>query len=85
VFWTRGLLAAGLVGFDSAYRTLRRKYDWFNASPYLPHMLIGSNATNGLPGGPLVHHFPVGRPEDLITTLKYYDQDYLNRPRFFRD
>lgn len=76
VFWTRGLLAAGRIGYDLAYQSLRRMYDWFNASPYLPDMLIGGNATNGLPGGPLVYLSPIGKPDDLITTLKYYDQDY---------
>jgi hypothetical protein len=76
VFWTRGLLAAGRLGYDAAYTTLRRMYDWFNASPYRSDLLIGGNATNGFPGGPLMFLSPVGRPEDLITTLKYYDQDY---------
>jgi hypothetical protein len=76
VFWTRGLLAAGQAGNAKAYRLLRRMYDWFNASSYLPNLLLGGNATNGLPGGPLVHLSPVGEPEDLIITMKYYDQDY---------
>ena len=79
VFWTRGMIAAGMVGNEKAYGLLRRMYDWFNASPYLPDMLIGSNATNGLPGGPLVYLSPAGVKDDLITTLRYYDQDYWMR------
>lgn len=79
VFWTRGLLAAGLVGKTQAYDLLRRMYDWFNQSPYLPWMLLGSNTTNGLPGGPLVHLSPVGCEEDLLVTERYYDQDYWMR------
>jgi DUF1680 family protein len=51
-------------------------YDWFNASPYLPEMLEGSNATNGFPGGPLMYLSPVGVPSDLIVAERYYDQDY---------
>ena len=51
-------------------------YDWFNASPYLPDMLEGSNATNGLPGGPLMYLSPVGVASDLIIAERYYDQDY---------
>jgi hypothetical protein len=76
VFWTRGLLAAGAIGFEGAHTSIRRMYDWFNSSSYLPYVLLGGNATNGLPGGPLVHLSPVGKPDDLITTQRYYDQDY---------
>jgi len=76
VFWTRGLLAAGMAGNPKAYKLLRRMYDWFNDSPYLPWMLLGGNATNGLPGGPLVYLSPVGRVDDLLVAMKYYDQDY---------
>jgi hypothetical protein len=76
VFWTRGMLAAGMAGDARVYPLLRRMYDWFNASPYLPEMLEGSNATNGLPGGPLVYLSPVGVDNDLIVTERYYDQDY---------
>ena len=76
VFWTRGLLAAGLIGDPRAYSLLRRMYDWFNASPYLPDMLEGSNATNGLPGGPMMYLSPVGVANDLIVTERYYDQDH---------
>jgi uncharacterized protein len=79
VFWTRGLLTAGMAGNEKAYGLLRRMYDWFNASPYLPRMLLGGNATNGLPGGPLVYHSPVGKDDDLVTTLRFYDQDYWMR------
>ena len=76
VFWTRGMLAAGLSGEPTAYDLLRRMYDWFNASPFLSDLLDGSNATNGLPGGPLVHRSPVGTASDLTVTQRYYDQDY---------
>ena len=79
VFWTRGMIAAGMVGNEKAYGLLRRMYDWFNASPYLPDILFGGNATNGMPGGPLTYLSPVGVDQDLITTLRYYDQDYWMR------
>lgn len=79
VFWTRGLLAAGMAGNPKAYGLVRRMYDWFNSSPYLPRMLMGGNATNGLPGGPLVYLSPVGRREDLVVAMRYYDQDYWMR------
>jgi len=38
---TRGLAAAGLAGNQDALVILRRFYDWFNASPYLPYTLAG--------------------------------------------
>jgi hypothetical protein len=76
VFWTRGLLAAGMAGNAGAYSLLRRMYDWFNNSPYPPWMLVGSNTTNGLPGGPLMYLSPAGRDDDLLVTERYYDQDY---------
>ena len=76
VFWTRGLLAAGMVGNPKAYGLLRRMYDWFNNSPYLPEMLVGGNATNGLPGGPMMYLSPAGKEDDLVVTQRYYDQDY---------
>jgi len=69
VFWTRGLLAAGMAGDARVYPLLRRMYDWFNVSPYLPDMLEGSNATNGLPGGPLMYLSPVGNDSDLRVCL----------------
>jgi hypothetical protein len=38
---TRGMVAAALVGNPDALRVMRRFYDWFNASPYLPRSLAG--------------------------------------------
>ena len=76
VFWTRGLLAAGMAGSQKAHGLLRKMYDWFNSSPYLPRMLHGGNATNGMPGGPLIYLSPAGTEQDLITNMLYYDQDY---------
>ena len=79
VFWTRGMIATGESGNEKAFGLLRRMYDWFNASPYLPDVLQGGNATNGLPGGPLMYHSRAGVDADLVTTLRYYDQDYWLR------
>ncbi|MFA5206923.1 MAG: hypothetical protein WC708_21180, partial [Lentisphaeria bacterium] len=38
---TRGLATAGRAGNREALAILRRFYDWFNASPYLPYTLAG--------------------------------------------
>jgi len=58
-----------MAGDARVYPLLRRMYDWFNVSPYLPDMLEGSNATNGLPGGPLMYLSPVGNDSDLRVCL----------------
>jgi hypothetical protein len=77
VFWTRGMLAAIQAGNPDAPVLLRRMYDWFNRQEqYLNHILLGGNATNGTPGGPLVYHSDVGKPEDIITSMRYLDQDF---------
>ena len=76
VFWTRGLLDAGVAGHGEAYPIVRRFYDWFNDSPYLGKMLNGNNATNGHPGGGLVYFSPVGTEKDLVATERYFDEDY---------
>jgi DUF1680 family protein len=77
VFWTRGMLAAHLAGNPDALALARRMYDWFNAADeFLPDLLLGANATNGLPGGPLMYHSPAGKAEDIITSKRYLDQDY---------
>ncbi|MDR2618321.1 MAG: glycoside hydrolase family 127 protein [Treponema sp.] len=77
VFWTRGMLAAMAAGNPDAPVLLRRMYDWFNSQEkHLTHILLGGNATNGAPGGPLVYHSPAGKPDDIITSMRYFDQDY---------
>jgi len=76
VFWTRGLLDAGRSGNLTAYTIIRNFYNWFNVSPYLPNMLLGSNATNGFAGGGLVYHSPVGTGKDLVITERYFGQDF---------
>ena len=48
--------------------------------PYLPDVLQGGNATNGLPGGPLVYHSPAGVDQPTWSRpWRYYDQDYWLR------
>ena len=79
VFWTRGLLDAGKAGNTQAYQILRNYYDWFNHSPYLNQLLNGENSTNALPGGGLVCLSPIGKSEDLVTTMKFLDQDFWIR------
>jgi DUF1680 family protein len=77
VFWTRGMIAAHLAGNSDALPLARRMYDWFNAADeFLPGLLMGGNATNGFPGGPLMYHTPLGKEADLATSKRYLDQDY---------
>jgi hypothetical protein len=80
VFWTRGMLAAIQAGNPDAPVLLRRMYDWFNRQEqYLSHILVGGNATNGAPGGPLVYNSDIGKPDDIITSMRYFDQDFWFR------
>jgi len=82
---TRGMLAAGMSGNAEAYRTMRRFYDWLNASPYYPGLLSGrfrrsgSNCNNGHAGGLLMYFSPVGKPEDLIAVERSFVQDFFIR------
>jgi hypothetical protein len=77
VFWTRGMLAATKAGNTDAPTLLRRMYDWFNGQEqHLSHILVGGNATNGAPGGPLVYNSEIGKPEDIITSERFFDQDF---------
>ncbi|MDD6203738.1 MAG: glycoside hydrolase family 127 protein [Firmicutes bacterium] len=74
--FTKGLLAAGYAGFDEAWGIVRAFYDWYNNCEYLPVMLLGSMGIQGSAAGPRVYQSPVGRPEDIITNMKYYDMDW---------
>ncbi len=75
--FTKGMLAAGEAGFADAYTLLRGFYDWFNAATeYLPGMLTDSMGIQGSIAGPLVARSPIGRPEDILTNMKYYDLDW---------
>jgi hypothetical protein len=76
VFWTRGMIAAMKAGNPDSPILLRRMYDWFNKqTKYLVNILYGGNSTNGMPGGPLVYRSEIGKPEDMITNERYFDQD----------
>ncbi len=75
--FTKGMLAAGAAGFEEAYTLLRGFYDWFNtAKEYLPELLTDSMGIQGSIAGPLVYHSPIGKPEDILTNMKYYDLDW---------
>ncbi len=77
VMWTRGMTAAANCGNKDALPILRAMYDWFNASEqYLPFILRGMNSMNAFPGGPLMYHTELGKPEDIITNQRYMDLDY---------
>lgn len=75
--FTKGMLACGLAGFNEVYDMLRKFYDWFNsAEEYLPYMLMDSMAIQGSVAGPMVYNSPAGAPDDIITTMKYYDLEW---------
>ncbi len=75
--FTKGMLAVGEAGFADAYTLLRGFYDWFNAAEeYLPGLLTDSMGIQGSVAGPLVCRSPIGRAEDILTNMKYYDLDW---------
>ena len=74
--FTKGLIAAGEAGFEDAWDIIRKFYDWFNNCEYLPDMLLGAMGIQGSAAGPRVYHSPAGKPEDIITNMKYYDMDW---------
>lgn len=74
---TRGLTAAGLAGNRQSYDILRKFYDWFNQSSYLAKLLEGMNGTYGIIGGVSVYFSPAGKSADMVTSEKYYIQDWM--------
>lgn len=74
--FTKGLIAAGYAGYDGAWQIIRKFYDWYNNCEYLPDMLLGSMGIQGSAAGPRVQSSPAGKPEDIITNMKYYDMDW---------
>ncbi len=74
---THGLIEAGYAGNPDAFRLLRGHYDWFNRCQYLPKLLRG--ATQGVQGmiaNTRMYHTPSGRPEDIQTVQRYFQENY---------
>ncbi len=74
---THGLIEAGYAGNPKALALLRGYYDWFNQSPYLPHLLnfaiVGSQ---GMIANTRMYFTPVGKPADIQVIQQYFQENY---------
>ncbi|MDR2184770.1 MAG: glycoside hydrolase family 127 protein [Treponema sp.] len=76
IWLTYGLYAAALGGRADALDMLRRWQDWFNRCDDLPVIKYLSLAFQGVVCSPFVYNTPIGKPEDIETTVKYYEEDW---------
>ncbi len=74
---THGLIEAGYAGNEKAFPLLRGFYDWFNQCEWLPRMLRGgTQGVQGMIAGTRMFFTPVGKPEDIQTIQRYYQESY---------
>lgn len=74
---THGLIEAGYAGNQKAFPLLRGFYDWFNSSVYLPEMLRrAGQGSQGIIPSTRMYFTPVGKPEDILTVQRYFQENY---------
>jgi DUF1680 family protein len=74
---THGLIEAGYAGNPKAFELLRGYYDWFNESPYLPHLLrFAVQGGQGMIANTRLHFTPVGKPADIQVIQRYFQENY---------
>jgi uncharacterized protein len=74
---THGLIEAGYAGNPKAFPLLRGFYDWFNSSVYLPEMLRrAGQGSQGIIPSTRMYFTPVGKPEDIKTVQRYFQENY---------
>ena len=76
IWLTYGLYAAGLGGNQEALDILRRWQDWFNRCDDLPIIKYLTLAFQGVVASPFVYNTPIGKREDIDTTIQYYEEDW---------
>jgi uncharacterized protein len=83
---THGLIEAGYAGNEKAFPLLRGFYDWFNTSVYLPEMLRrAGQGTQGIIPSTRVYFTPVGKPQDIHTVQRYFQENYWMEQMADRD
>ena len=86
VWFTAGLIDAGIAGNKKAFKLLRDHADWFNKCEWLPQLTtFCPNAQQGYIASPLTYFSPVGKPEDLQVAEKYWVQDWWVKRLAARD
>ena len=74
---THGLIEAGFAGNPKAFALLRGHYDWFDQNPYLPELLRrGGQGVQGMIASTRMFFTPVGKPEDIQTVQRYFQENY---------
>lgn len=74
---THGLIEAGYAGNEKAFPLLRGFYDWFDQCKWLPQMMRGgTQGVQGMIASTRMFFTPVGRPQDLQTIQRYYQENY---------
>ncbi len=74
---THGLIEAGYAGNEKAFPLLRGFYDWFNQCQWLPRMMRGgTQGVQGMIASTRMFFTPVGRPQDIQTIQRYYQENY---------
>jgi DUF1680 family protein len=76
IWLTYGLTAAALAGNPFAFDMLRRWQDWFNSCDDLPIIKYLSLAFQGVVASTYLYNTPLGKPEDIDITIKYYEEDW---------
>ena len=74
---TQGLIEAGYAGNQKAFGLLRGYYDWFNSSVYLPELLRRTGqGTQGIIPSTRVYFTPIGKSDDLVVVMRYFQENY---------
>ena len=76
IWLTYGLYAAALGGKPDALDMLRKWQDWFNRCDDLPIIKYLSLSFQGVVASPFVYNTPIGKREDIDTTIQYYEEDW---------
>ena len=76
IWLTYGLYAAALGGNPKALDMLRHWQDWFNKCDDLPIIKFLTLAFQGVVASPFIYNTPIGKKEDIETTVQYYEEDW---------
>lgn len=76
IWLTYALAAVGLAVDCRAYDVLRKWQDWFNACIDLPVIKYLELAFQGVVASPYVYLTPVGKKEDIDTTIAGYEEPW---------
>ena len=74
---THGLVDAGYAGNTTAWRVLRKFYDWFDGCAYLPQLLRrAGQGVQGMIANTRTYFTPIGKAKDLQVIQRYFQENY---------